>query len=177
MNGQCAGSRGFSSIGGVDPRDARRGVGDPVERVRVRDRPDHRRPCPSPGPVCGSSSQTSSPGTLDGIDASSPRISHRGVGLGVERLELAGRAVEEQEDARLRLAEPPGGDRPARGRVRIAAGARRPGRPQDPARAGPATRREAGRAGSARRRAVSDRPARGSSPPRSCAESLQRPSP
>ena len=54
----------------------------------------------------GSSSQTSSPGTLDGIDASSPRISTGRVGLGVERLELAGRAVQEQQDARLRLAEP-----------------------------------------------------------------------
>ena len=30
---------------------------------------------------------------------------HRGVGLGVERLELAGRAVQEEQDARLRLAE------------------------------------------------------------------------
>ncbi len=55
--------------------------------------------------IRGRSSQTSRPGTFDGIDFSSPRISSGASGLGSKVSELAGRPVEEQEDTGLGLAE------------------------------------------------------------------------
>ncbi len=105
MNGQWLASRGFSSIG-----------------ISIRGIPVVAYATPWIGYGCeterisetlsitsanrGSRSQTFNPGTLDGMQPSSPRISSGSVGLGVERFDLARRPVHEQEDARLGLAEP-----------------------------------------------------------------------
>jgi hypothetical protein len=105
----------------VDLRDGGGGVGDPVDRVLVRQRPDDRDVVHDAGGVREQLAHVA-PGEGGPDRPEFPADLLRGVRLLVGQLDLAGRPVQEQEDARLRPAEVPvvpgggevrGGRRPA----------------------------------------------------------------
>ena len=89
----------------VDSRIAGRRERDPVDRVGMRDRADQRdlvHHLGQPGQALADIQTRHAR-----RDAAQLAPDFDGcVGLGIERLELAGRAVHEKQDARLRLAEP-----------------------------------------------------------------------